>query len=459
MRLFNIKSRLSCLLLIGMMCCTCFLSACKDENVIEIDGSSALPNTSIESINTNVKALRRLIEAKQLELDVKSYNPVNNGASYTVELSDGTSFSMYAQIEALGGGDAVVYSPKIGAKMNNGDYYWTVDNEWLTFDNNEKVKVINEGSTVTPVVGVNGDRYWTVTYGGKSLALGHKVENGKLVSQFKQLDASDAESVHFIFNDETSDIVLPLNEDKPDIPPLIGSIRRPISPEQPAWFVHIDSWNYADPQKIIDLIPADIRPYVIFNVSLSVSHDETTGRYNVSEYGYEIAKSWLRTCAENNVWAMVQPSSGGFCHFPDFSSYNEFEGSVYDEFFKEYPNFLGFNYCEQFWGYDDQFSVSWLQRVAHWTQLMKLTHKYGGYLVVSFCGNTWSANIDPIALVKRNPDFAQVASCVLKTLSCVRNIRHRLVSSMWRVCVWVHGCPVSPVNTVFVSTSVAGQKR
>ena len=40
---------------------------------------------------------------------------------------------------------------------------------------------------------------------------------------------------------------------------------------------------------------------------------------------------------------------------------------------------------------------------------MKLTHKYGGYLVVSFCGNTWSANIDPIALVKRNPDFAQVA--------------------------------------------------
>ena len=161
MRLFNIKSRLSCLLLIGMMCCTCFLSACKDENVIEIDGSSALkPNTSIESINTNVKALRRLIEAKQLELDVKSYNPVNNGASYTVELSDGTSFSMYAQIEALGGGDAVVYSPKIGAKMNNGDYYWTVDNEWLTFDNNEKVKVINEGSTVTPVVGVNGDRYW-----------------------------------------------------------------------------------------------------------------------------------------------------------------------------------------------------------------------------------------------------------------------------------------------------------
>ena len=36
--------------------------------------------------------------------------------------------------------------------------------------------------------------------------------------------------------------------------------RRSISPSQPTWLVHIDTWNYADPQKIIDLIPADIRP-------------------------------------------------------------------------------------------------------------------------------------------------------------------------------------------------------
>ena len=78
---------------------------------------------------------------------------------------------------------------------------------------------------------------------------------------------------------------------------------------------------------------------------MSVSHDEATGIYNVSEYGYEIAKSWLRTCAENNVWAMVQPSSGGFSHFKDVSLYSQFESDdkvrVYDEFFREYPNFLG----------------------------------------------------------------------------------------------------------------------
>ena len=74
-------------------------------------------------------------------------------------------------------------------------------------------------------------------------------------------------------------------------------LRRPISPNQPAWFIHIDVWNYPDPQKIIDLIPQDIRPYVVMNVSLSISHNVSTGQFQVSEYGYETVKSWVRTCA------------------------------------------------------------------------------------------------------------------------------------------------------------------
>ena len=88
-------------------------------------------------------------------------------------------------------------------------------------------------------------------------------------------------------------------------------LRRPVSPEQPMWLIHIDTWNYADPQKIIELVPKDIRPFVVMNIGLSISHDEETGRFQVAEYGYEIAKSWLRACAENRMWAMVQPSSGG----------------------------------------------------------------------------------------------------------------------------------------------------
>ena len=46
------------------------------------------------------------------------------------------------------------------------------------------------------------------------------------------------------------------------------------------------------------------------------------------------------------MWAMIQPSSGGFSQFSDFDL------SVYEDFYRDYPNFIGFNYCEQFWGYD-----------------------------------------------------------------------------------------------------------
>ncbi len=177
-------------------------------------------------------------------------------------------------------------------------------------------------------------------------------------------------------------------------------MRRPISPQQPMWLIHIDTWNYADPQKIIDLIPEDIRPYVVMNVSLSINHDETTGLWKTCEYGYETAKSWVRTCAENRMWVMVQPSSGGFSHFSDFDL------SVYEEFFREYPNFLGINYCEQFWGFDDKWSVTYPQRLAHWAELMKVNQKYGGYLVVSFCGSFYGASLNPIAMMKRDANFA-----------------------------------------------------
>lgn len=193
-----------------------------------------------------------------------------------------------------------------------------------------------------------------------------------------------------------------------------AALRRPISPNQPTWLVHIDSWNQADPQKFIDMIPADIRPFVIFNISISINHQRLPTQWLQTEYAYEVAKSWLRVCAENGVWAMIQQSSGGFQHF------SETDLTVYEEFFREYPNFLGFNYAEQFWGFDssllapadpnyDPISPAWPDRIALFAKLLKLANQYGGYLVVSWCPNQFDAGINPIAMLKRNPDFA--AAC------------------------------------------------
>lgn len=179
-------------------------------------------------------------------------------------------------------------------------------------------------------------------------------------------------------------------------------LRRPVSPHQPMWLIHIDTWNYADPQKIIDLIPKDIRPYVVMNISLSVSHNSTTGQFTIVEYGFETAKSWLRTCAENRMWAVIQPSSGAYSRLPD----NDM--TIYEDLFNTYPNLIGFNYAEQSWGYGDSdpLAISWEDRISHFTKLLELSDKYGGYLVVSWCGNKYIPNINPIAMVKRNATFA-----------------------------------------------------
>lgn len=187
-----------------------------------------------------------------------------------------------------------------------------------------------------------------------------------------------------------------------------AALRRPISNKQPMWIIHIDTWNYPDPQKIIDLIPKDILPYVVFNISLSINWDSDAKDWRIVQYGYETAKSWLKTCADNRVWALIQPASGGQCHFPDYDSGTDYENTVYAEFFRDYPNFLGFNYCEQFWGFDQEdFPVSAQERYEHFAGLLKLSHQYGGYLVVSWCGNQWSPNINPVAMLKRVPDFEE----------------------------------------------------
>jgi len=187
-------------------------------------------------------------------------------------------------------------------------------------------------------------------------------------------------------------------------------LRRPISPEQPMWLIHIDTWNYPDPQKIIDLIPKDIRPYVVMNISLSISHDKATSRFSIAEYGYETAKSWLRTCAENRMWAMIQPSSGAYSQFPD----NDM--TIYEELYRDYPNLIGFNYCEQSWGYgdNDPLATAWTDRIAHFAKLLKLGDKYGGYLVVSWCANQWQVSHNPVAMVKRNPEFASACKTYTK---------------------------------------------
>lgn len=192
-----------------------------------------------------------------------------------------------------------------------------------------------------------------------------------------------------------------------------GTMRRPLGPNAPMYIVHVDTWVNADPEKIVDQIPEEMLPYCVFNISLSVNSDQQAQKFLIVQYGYETAKSWLRVLAERNCWAMIQPASGGYCHFPDYGVDYDLETTLFGEFFREYPNFLGFNYCEQFWGFNEKqfpFSPTVEDRYLHFSNLLELTNKYGGYLTISWCGNEWGQSLNPIAMLKRIPEWEDACS-------------------------------------------------
>ena len=86
--------------------------------------------------------------------------------------------------------------------------------------------------------------------------------------------------------------------------------------------------------------------------------------------------------------------------------------ATYEYFFKRYPNFLGWNFAEQFWGFnetDNPASANDVERIALFAKLVEMSHNYGGLLTISFCGNIWSHHLNPVGMLKRNADLMQAS--------------------------------------------------
>ena len=184
---------------------------------------------------------------------------------------------------------------------------------------------------------------------------------------------------------------------------IAAQTRRPIDNEHPLWMIHIDVWNAADPQKIIDLVPDDIKPWVCMNLSLSCQYDKDNNVYKMPRSAVRTYKSWASVCQQNGLWFTCQPASGGRTHL----QVDDLE--TFEYFFKRYPNFLGWNFAEQFWGFDDNDmgSATQVGQIALFANLVKMSHEYGGFLTISFCGNIWSHGLSPVGMMKRNKQLLQ----------------------------------------------------
>ena len=182
--------------------------------------------------------------------------------------------------------------------------------------------------------------------------------------------------------------------------------RRPVDSQHPLWLIHIDVWNSADPQKIINLIPDDVKPYVCMNLSLSCQYDTQTNMYRMPRNAVRTYKSWATVCQQNGMWFSCQPASGGHTHIQD----SDLE--TFEYFFKTYPNFLGWNYAEQFWAFGDAGDKSSMTAASRWAlfaNLVEMSHKYGGFLTVSWCGGDYHMSTNPMGELKADKNF--LAAC------------------------------------------------
>lgn len=139
-------------------------------------------------------------------------------------------------------------------------------------------------------------------------------------------------------------------------------MRRDISTANPMWLIHIDGLYNEDAQKCIDAVPEDIMKYVVFNISATTPDK------------YQFIEKSLDVCLANNVLAMVQCSAGAR------NSMSDTDLSGYKVLYEKYPNLIGFNFCEQGWGFDKETLV---QRLNLFIGLLELAEEFGGYLYVN----------------------------------------------------------------------------
>lgn len=138
------------------------VSGCYDDSAIQqqlADHESRLKE--LERItaqqNTNISSLQAIVDALQENDYVTSVTPIMEGENiigYTINFSNSDSVTIYTS------GNTSV--PVIGVKQDtDGQWYWTVDGEWITDADGNKIMA----SGITPKLKIV-DGYWYVSYDG-----------------------------------------------------------------------------------------------------------------------------------------------------------------------------------------------------------------------------------------------------------------------------------------------------
>lgn len=130
------------------------LASCNNKDSIwnvmgDMDSRVSTLETLCQEMNTNIAALETLIKAQNNGDYITNVTEIRNGntiVGYTITFNHHDPITIYNGTNGKDGRDGVDgYKPAVGAKQDtDGIYYWTVDGNWLTDANGNKIRVTGE---------------------------------------------------------------------------------------------------------------------------------------------------------------------------------------------------------------------------------------------------------------------------------------------------------------------------
>lgn len=153
-----------------------------------------------KAINTDLASVQGIVTELQNKVYVGSVTPTANG--FTLNFTDGKSFTV---TNGTNGN-----TPNIGVKQDtDGNYYWTLNGEWLTDAGGNKIRTTGDkGETgaagVTPQVKIENNKWYVSIDGGTTWT---EAGNATVVgdSLFKKVELSaDGKTVIFTFQDDST---------------------------------------------------------------------------------------------------------------------------------------------------------------------------------------------------------------------------------------------------------------
>ena len=167
--------------------------------VDDLDDRVEAMEQAVKNANTDIDALRKLVDALQKNVTVTSV--VENADGYTITFSDGTTATI---TDGKNGTNAPAISI---VKGDDGLYYWALDGTVIEVDG-KKIKA--EGTDgVTPQLRINPDtKEWEMTTDGTTwTSMGVKAEGADGDSMFDSVTDGDSEVVFTLSDGKT--IVIP----------------------------------------------------------------------------------------------------------------------------------------------------------------------------------------------------------------------------------------------------------